>query len=92
MYSLESDDMLSWWKMCREKTHNEIEFNPLSFSHQRGKSVFGYTWLRVPDIPCIECYRYLAMKGYKCNASGEIALDSDDAAEYISFQHSLMEG
>ena len=91
MYPLESDDMSSWWRKCREKTHGSIEFNKFYFNSQTGKNVFGYVWLRVPDIPCIECYRYLAMNGYKCNASGEIALDKADADEYISFQHSLME-
>lgn len=91
MHSLDDAGVFQWWEECRRSvgkniskiTHHEI---------QRGKIIFGYFWIRVPEIPSIECYRYLSMKGHECNAAGEIALDRVDADEYYSFQKSLMEG
>lgn len=83
MHNLDSPVIENWWLKVIETTP------PKSIQGYTYK--LGYYWIYVQEIPNIECYRYLTMKGYKCNSNAEICMDKEGIDEYIALQYTIME-
>lgn len=76
------DDILEWWEGIPKDN------KPL---FQTPSKIFGSRKIFVQEIPSRACFNYLMMIGFQCNHNGEVIMSVQDADNYVSFQHSLME-